>query len=109
MKTKDVMLLLNTIIAAESAVLLAVTGFWGVSGGKLAVISTVVVVSMWSALGDLEVAVIAMGKMKNAEKRERKNAEAIVRGIANDEAELQKSGAGHRHIRMHVKKVRTGS
>lgn len=107
MKTRRVLVLLNAIVATESAVLLAVSGFWGIKGGKLAVVSVVVAACLWSALGDLEIALILGGKIKDEKKRERKNRENIVRGISGDEMQLQKSGRGHRDLRMHIEKVRT--
>ena len=107
MKTRRVLVLLNAIVATESAVLLAVSGFWGIKGGKLAVVSVAVAACLWSALGDLEIALILGGKIKDGEKRERKNRENIVRGISGDEMQLQKSGRGHRDLRMHIEKVRT--
>ena len=107
MKTKKVLVLLNAIIATETAVLLAVSGFWGIKGGKLAVVSVAVAACLWSALGDLEIALILGGKIKDGKKRERKNRENIVRGISGDEMQFSESGAGHRNIRMHLAKIRT--
>lgn len=107
MKTRRVLVLLNAIVATESAALLAVSGFWGVTGGKLVVVSVAVAACLWSALGDLEIVIIMKGKEKYGKERERKNAENIIRGLAGDEVQLQKSGRGHRDLRVHIEKVRT--
>jgi hypothetical protein len=107
MRTRKVLALMNAVIATQSAVLLAVSGFWGISGGKLVIVSVAVAACIWSALGDLEIDYLERGKAKDGKERERKNAEAVVRGIKGDTVQFRESGRGHRHSRVNAEKVRT--
>lgn len=107
MRTRKVLALMNAVIATQSAVLLAVSGFWGISGGKLVIVSVAVAACIWSALGDIEIDYLERGKAKDGKERERKNAEAVVRGIKGDTVQFRKSGRGYRDCRVNAEKIRT--